>query len=40
MTGRVLELGGDLVQRVGYAAPRYDLKFSRLYGAHRAQNKN
>jgi hypothetical protein len=33
MTGLVLELGGDLIQRVGYAAPCYDLKFSCLHGS-------
>ena len=40
MTGRALEQGGNLIQRVSYAAPRYDLKFSRSHGADRDQNKN
>jgi hypothetical protein len=39
MAGCALEQDGDLVQRTGDAAPRYDLKFSSLHHAHRTQRK-
>jgi D-arabinose 1-dehydrogenase-like Zn-dependent alcohol dehydrogenase len=40
MAGRALERGGDLVQRAGDAAPRYDLKLSGLHRARRGENKS
>src|SRR5262249_8788917 len=40
VTGRALVQGGDLVQRAGYAAPCYDLKFSGLHSGTQGYNKN